>query len=343
MRAALHRSHGGLDVLEVAEVPDPQVGPGDVLIAVRAAGLNRLDLLQRQGPPLLPGFTLPHIAGMDAAGEVVAVGPEVDGVAAGDRVLVDPSLSCGECDVCRRGDDAFCPHKRVFGGSCAGGYAELAAVPATHVHRIPEGVSYEEAATIPTAWSTAWHALMVTGRIRLGETVMIHAAGSGVSTAAIQLAVRAGARVIATAGSRRKLDVAKRLGAEVLVDNRTEDVAAAARAATGGAGVDMVFDHVGPALFQPSVEALRQRGRLVFCGATTGVEVTLRLPRLYHFGLQLLGADSYTHREFAEMLDFYWRGGFEAVIDSVHRLDDVAAAQARLESGESIGKVLLVP
>jgi NADPH:quinone reductase-like Zn-dependent oxidoreductase len=329
--------------LEVAEVPDPTVGPDDVLLRVRASALNRLDVLQREGPALIPGFALPHIAGMDVAGEVIEVGNAVGGVEVGARVLVNPALHCGACEWCMAGDDGYCPDTRVVGGNAPGGFAELLAVPASHVYRIPDGVSYEEAATIPTIWSTAWHGLVATGDLRIGEGVMIHAAGSGVSTAAIQLAKRIGARVIATAGSERKLDYARKLGADVVVDNRAGDIIGVAKEVTGGRGVDMVFDHVGPALFQPSLFALRARGRLVFCGSTTGTDATFNLPYAYHFGIKLLGADPYSYAEFASMLDYYWTAGFEAVIDSEFPLDQIADAQTKMERGDVIGKVLVRP
>jgi NADPH:quinone reductase-like Zn-dependent oxidoreductase len=340
MRAALHRSHGGVEVLEIAEVADPEIGPRDVLVAVRYTALNRLDLLQREGPPLVPGFTLPHIAGMDVAGDVVDVGTAVDDLTVGDRVVVNPAVRCGSCSACARGDDMFCADSRVIGASGAGGYGELVAVPATHAHRLPAHVDDLEAAAIPTACSTAWNGLFTTGELRLGETVMIHAAGSGVSTAAIQLAKQAGATVIATASSDVKLEVAKRLGADVVVNHRSEDVLAAVLAATGE-GVDMVFDHVGPALFQLSLRALRPRGRMVFCGVTTGVEASFSLPHAYQRGLRLLGSHSYSYAEFGRMLEHCWTAGFEAVIDSVHPLEHVAAAHERLAGGDTIGKVLL--
>lgn len=343
MKAALHRVHGAPGVIEVVDVPEPEIGRLDVLVAVRSAALNRLDVLQRQGPALVPGFELPHIAGMDVAGEVVAVGDDVDTVTMGDRVLVNPALNCGFCDECTRGDDAYCSNGTVLGANRPGGFAERCAVPATHVLPIPDGVGFDEAATIPTAYSTAWRGLLGVGQLRLGETVLIHAAASGVSTAAIQLAKRAGATVVATAGSQAKLDVAAKLGADVCLNNRDDGWVEAARTATGGLGVDMVFDHVGAALFQPSLYALRPRGRLVFCGNTSGSEATFDLPYAYHFGLRLLGVDSYSRREFAEMLDHYWTGGYEPVIDSEFALSDLAAAQARLESGSVIGKVLILP
>jgi NADPH:quinone reductase-like Zn-dependent oxidoreductase len=324
---------------------DPEPGPGDVVIGVRAAALNRLDVIQRIGPPMLPGFTLPHIAGMDVAGEVVAVGDGVTTVGLGDRVLVNPALHCGTCEWCRRGDDGFCSEVRVVGATVPGGYADRCVVPATHLHHLPDWVSYEESATIPTIYSTAWHGLVTVGRLRIGETVMVHAAGSGVSVAAIQLAKHIGARVVASAGTPAKRDLAVKLGADVVVDSRADDVAGAARAATDGRGVDMVFDHVGPALFPASLFALRPRGRLVFCGTTTGTEASFNLPFAYHFGIQLLGVDPYSYAEFAQMLAAYWDGAFTPVIDSVYPLELTAVqeAQTRLERGDVLGKVLLRP
>ncbi len=343
MKAAIHRTFGGTDVLEVVDIPDPEPGPGDVLIGVRATSLNRLDVLQRQGPPLLPGFALPHIAGMDIAGEVLAVGTDVDAGRVGERVVVNPAVQCGVCPSCRAGDDAFCPEVKVVGGNHPGGYADLVVVPASHAYLLPDDVAFTTAAALPTVYSTAWHALVGTARLRIGEWVMIHAAASGVSVAAIQLAKRMGARVIATAGSEPKLALGRRLGADVVVDNRDGDIVAAAREATDGRGVDVVFDHVGPALFQASLFALRPRGRLVFCGSTSGDQATFNLPHAYHFGMQLLGADPYSYAEFAEMLAFTLNAGFDPVIDSTYPLADVAEAQRRLEAGDVLGKVVLVP
>ena len=343
MKAVLHRSFGGPEVLEFVELPDPSPGPGEVLVEVRATALNRLDVLQRQGPALIPGFSLPHIAGMDVAGSVAALGDGVSSVGVGDRVVVNPAVHCGECAACLSGDDAFCPAVKVVGGNHPGGYATLVVVPATHVHAIPDGMSFEEAASYPTTWSTAWHALVGTGRLQIGEWLMVHAAGSGVSVAAIQLAKRMGAKVLATAGSEAKLALATRLGADAVVNNRTGDVIGAAKQVTGGRGVDMVFDHVGPALFQASLFALRTRGRMVFCGTTTGADATFNLPYAYHFGLQLLGSDPYPFAEFGAMLDYVLAGGFDPVIDSTFPLADAAVAQRRMEDGDVLGKVVLLP
>lgn len=342
MKAVVQHGFGGVEVLAYEDVPDPGVGPRDVLVRTEAAALNHLDVLQRRGPAMLPGFSLPHIAGMDVAGTVVAVGDEVRERAVGDRVLVNPALECGTCRWCASGDDGLCSEVRVVGATRPGGYAELCAVPADHAHPIPDAVGFEEAATVPTIYATAWHALVTVGRLREGETLLVHGAGSGVTIAAVQLATRLGARVIATSRSAGKLELAGRLGADVLVDTAESDLAAACREATAGEGVDVALDHVGPALFTETLYALRPRGRLLFAGTTTGNRAEIDLPYAYHFGITVQGVEPYAAVEFAEMLDFYWKGGFEPVVDARFPLRDAAAAQERMERGESAGKVLLV-
>lgn len=343
MKAAVQQRFGPPEVLELLDVPEPVAGAHDVVVGVQACGLNYLDVLQRQGPALLPGFAMPHIAGMDVAGEIVAVGSDVDGPSVGDRVVVNPALHCGRCRLCVRGDDGYCERTRVIGGNHPGGYAQRCLVPASHVYAVPDHVSIEEAATIPTIYSTAWHALVVTARLRVGEWLLIHAAASGVSTAGIQLAKQMGARVIATAGSERKLEFAEAMGADVVVNNRTGDIIAASKEATGGNGVDVVMDHVGPALFQQSLLPLRPRGRMVFLGVTSGTEATFNLAHAYHFGLSLLGSDPYSYREFEEMLNHYWRSDFTPVVDSSFSLGMVGDAQRRMEAGDLMGKIVVTP
>ena len=344
MRAVLYDTHGGPEVLRLAEVSDPQPGPADVVVRVAAAALNRLDVIQRAGWFTMPGFELPHIAGMDVAGTVVAAGAAVDGVAAGDGVVVDPSLS-GVPEGSRlagRGD--LYGELGVIGATADGGYAELCLAPASHTFPIPAEMSFEAAAVFPTCWMTAAHALFDVGGLQAGETVLIHAAGSGVSTAAIQLARHAGAKVLATAGSETKCARARELGAADTANNRTTDVAAWARSVTGGAGVDMVFDHVGPALWEASMFALATRGRLVNCGNTTGDTVTIpSLGHLFHSGLRIMGSDPYRPEEFGPVWETYCSGGFTAPIDSVVPLEEAAAAQERLLAGDLFGKIVLRP
>ena len=190
MKAALYRSHGGPEVLEYAEVPDPVPGPGDVVVRVAAVGLNRLDLLQRQGPGMMPGFSLPHIAGMDVAGEIVATGAGVPASRVGERVVVNPAIACGRCDFCRRGMDHLCGEKAVVGGNRAGGYGALCVVPATHAHHVADHVDLVEAAAMPTVYSLAWHALFETGRLARAEPLVVPPAATGGATAAVRLAAR---------------------------------------------------------------------------------------------------------------------------------------------------------
>ncbi|WP_331767389.1 zinc-binding dehydrogenase [Embleya sp. NBC_00896] len=343
MRAVRHQGHGGPEILRAVELPDPEPGPGEVLVAVRAAAVNRLDLLQRRGPGLLPGFTLPHVPGMDIAGDIVAVGGGVHERRVGDRVLVNPALHCGRCTACRVGDDAWCAALRVVGGNRPGGYAEFVVAPAARTHRVPAHVGHVAAASLPTAYGMAWQGLVVRGGLRPGETLLVHGAGSGVSIAAVQLAQALGARVVVTSGSRAKLDRMADLGADVLIDHRTSDLAEQARAATDGLGVDLVLDHVGPALFQASLHALRPRGRLVFCGDTTGTEATFDLPHAFHSGVTLLGAGSCGHADFSAMVAFCLAHGLAPVVDTAYPLADAARAHRRLESGDAFGKVVLLP
>lgn len=342
MRAARYRAHGGPEVLELAEIPDPVPAPGEVLVRVAAVGLNRLDLLQRTGPGLLPGFSLPHIPGTDIAGRIAAVGAGVDARRVGERVIVNPSVSCGACPLCRAGTDGLCPDKVVIGGSASGGYGEMCAVPATHVVGVPDHVDLVEAASIPTVFSRAWQSLFVSGGLTIGETLLVHGASSGVTIAAVQLAKLAGARVIVTSRSDAALDHAAGFGADAGINTTTTDLVAAVLELTDGHGVDIVFDHVGPALFAASIRALRPQGRLVFCGVTTGDTVPLHLPSVYHRGITLIGSQSYTSADFDRMVAQCWTASLRSIVDRTLPIDEVAKAHQLMENGELRGKVVLV-
>lgn len=344
MKAVIYHQPGGPEVLQHTDVPDPEPGPVDVVVDVATAALNRLDVVQRNGWYALPGFSLPHIAGMDIAGVVSAVGSEVDGVSVGDRVVVDPSLA-GVDDRSKlggRGD--LYGELGVIGANVDGGYAERCLVPASHVFPVPDDMPLEHAATFPTCYLTASHALFDVGRLQAGETVLVHAAGAGVSVAAIQLAVQAGATVFATAGTDEKCERALELGASAVLNNRTGDVAGWARGLTEGAGVDMVLDHVGTALFGPSLFALGVRGRLVNCGNSSGDEATIpSLGYVFHSGISILGSDPYRPEEFAPAWQRFCAGGFQVHIDSTFPLDGAADAQQKLLSNDVFGKILLIP
>ncbi len=344
MKAMLYERAGDAGVLEFKDVPDPEPGPVDVVIAVEAAALNRLDVVQRNGWFQMAGFTYPHIAGMDVAGHIIEVGSAVEGLAVGDRVVVDPSLAGVDeaSKLAGRGD--LYGDLGVIGANADGGYAERCLVPASHVYRVPDGMPIEHAATFPTCFLTSAHAIFGIARLTAGETILIHAAGSGLSTAGIQLAKQAGATVLATAGTDEKCERALALGADAVLNNRTGDVTAFAREVTDGRGVDVVFDHVGTALFAASIFSLAPRGRLVNCGNSSGDEATIpSLGHLFHSGIQILGSDPYRPEEFGPVWDTFCSGDFEVVIDSEFELADAAAAQEKMLTSDFFGKIVLRP
>jgi NADPH:quinone reductase-like Zn-dependent oxidoreductase len=344
VKALLYRQPGGPEVLEYTDIADPTPGSRDVVIDVAATSLNHLDVVQRNGWFTMPGFTLPHIAGMDVVGTVSEVGSEVSLVKVGDRVVVDPSLAGVPDGSTLAGMGDLYGDLGIIGGTVAGGYAERCLVPETHVHRIPDTMSWHHAVVFPTAWLTAHHAIVDVGRLAAGETVMIHAAGSGVSMAGIQIAKHYGATVLATAGSADKCAKALELGADHVANNREVDVTGWAREVTHGAGVDMVFDHVGPALWAASMFSLKPRGRLVNCGNTTGDSATIpSLGFMFHMGVQILGSDPYRYEEFAPAWAMYAQGDFRSPIDSVFPLAEGAAAQDKMLRSDFFGKIILEP
>ncbi len=344
MKAVLYHQPGGAEVLQYTDVADPEPGVDDVVVRVGACALNRLDVVQRNGWFQMPGFSYPHIAGMDIAGTIVSVGAKVTSVKVGDRVVVDPSMSGvpGGSKLAGRGD--LYGELGVLGATEHGGYAELCLVPSTHVYRIPDSMTVEHAATFPTCWLTAAHALFDVGGLQAGESVLIHAAGSGVSVAGIQLAKHAGATVFATAGTDDKCERALSLGADHVLNNRTGDVAGWVRGLTHGAGVRMVFDHVGTALFGPSLFALGVKGRLVNCGNSSGDTATIpSLGYVFHSGISIIGSDPYRPEEFGPVWDTFCSAGFPAIIDSEFPLREAGAAQEKLASNDVFGKILLRP
>ena len=344
MKAMLYNEVGGPEVFQYIDVPDPEPGAVDVVVDVAATSLNRLDLVQRNGWFQMPGFQFPHIAGMDVAGIVSAVGDAVTSVSVGDRVVVDPSLAgvAEDSKLAGRGD--LYGELGVIGATVDGGYAEKCLAPASHVYAIPDEMSFDHAATFPTAYLTAAHALFAVGGLKAGETVMIHAAGSGVSTAAIQLAKNAGATVLATAGTDEKCERALTLGADHVANNREVDVAGFARETTSGTGVNMVLDHVGTALFGPSLFGLGVHGRLVNCGNSSGDEATIpSLGYVFHSGIKILGSDPYRPEEFGPVWDTFSEGSFEVPIDSTFDLADAAAAQDKMMQSDFFGKIILRP
>jgi len=346
MRAARYEQTGGPEVVELVDVADPDPGTVDVVVQVGACALNRLDVVQRNGWFALDGFALPHIAGMDVAGTVLAVGSEVDAddVAVGDRVVVNPSMVGVDDRSALGGRGDVHGDLGIIGATLDGGYAERCLVPASHVFAVPDSVPIEHAATFPTAFLTASHSLFDVGGLTAGETIMIHAAGSGVSVAAIQLAKQAGATVLATAGSQPKLDKALAIGADHVLDNREGDVTGWAREVTAGKGVDMVLDHVGAALFAPSLFAIGVGGRLVTCGNTSGDEAVIpSLGYMFHNRISILGSDDYRPEEFGPAWQAFCDGDFHVAIEREYPLAEAGAAQEHLVGGDFFGKILLRP
>lgn len=342
MRAIILRSHGGPEVLEEAEVPTPEVGPGQVRVQIRATALNHLDLWVRGGLPTLK-LPLPHILGSDIAGEVESVGSHVEGVEVGQEVLVQPGLSCMRCEACLSGQDNACPTYRILGEHVHGGYAEFITVPAANLVPKPQRLSWEEAAATPLAFLTSWEMLVRRAQVQAGETVLVQAAASGVGSAAVQIAKLLGAQVIATASTADKQARAKELGADHTLDSGREDLAREVRRLSGGKGVEVVFDHVGEATWDASVRSLRNGGRLVTCGATTGYDVGVDLRHLFYRRLSLLGSTMGAKGDLHRIAQLIDQGRLQPVVDRAFPLADASKAHEHLASRGQFGKVVLLP
>src|SRR5713101_2841465 len=289
MKAIVFQKHGGPEVLQYTDAPEPVPGPRDVLVRVRACALNRLDLWVRQG---LPGVAipLPHIPGSDVAGEIAQVGRDVTRMKPGEKVVLAPGVTCGRCVACLSGRDNLCREFTNLGYMIDGGCAEYVRCPEVNCMPYPQNLSFEHAAAVPLVFQTAWHMLVGRARLQPGEDVLVLGAGSGVGSAAIQIAKFLGARVIATAGSDEKLAKARELGADETINHRTQKIRDEVRRFTGKRGVDIVFEHVGTATWDESLASLAAGGRLITCGATTGYDAKLDLRFLFSRQLSLLGS-----------------------------------------------------
>ena len=342
MKAIVFSQHGGPEVLRYAEVADPRIGPNDVLVRVRACALNHLDLWVRRG---LPGISIPmpHIPGSDMAGEVAKVGEQVTRVKVGQRVLLAPGISCGQCPQCLAGNDSACRRYTLFGYMVDGGCAELVKSPEVNVIPIPGDLSFEEAAAVPLVFLTAWHMLVTRARLQPGEDVLVLGAGSGVGSAAIQIARVIGARVIATAGSDAKLAKARELGAHETINHSTQKIVDEVKRLTDRRGVDVVFEHVGTATWEMSVASLAPAGRLVTCGATTGYDARIDLRHLFSRQFSILGSYMGGKAELYDVLKLLGRRQMKAVIDRTLPLSQCALAHELLEKREQFGKIVLIP
>ncbi len=341
MRAVVIREHGGPGVLQFEERPVPVPGAREVRIRVGAVGLNHLDLWVRNG---VAGhvFPLPIVPGCDVAGVVDALGPGASGVSPGDEVVVAPGVSCGRCQPCRRGDEPLCRHYAILGESVDGGCKEYVVVSDVSLFPKPPRLDLVQAAAVPLTFLTAWHMLETRARVQPGERVLVHAAGSGVSSAAIQIASLLGARVLATAGTDAKCARAGVLGAEETVNYRTADFAGEVRRWTGGRGVDVVVDHVGADTFERSLRCLVKGGRYVTCGATSGHELKTDFRLVFFKSLSILGSTMGGSSELSTVLDLVADGRLNPVVDRVFPLERIADAHRHLASREVFGKVVLV-
>jgi NADPH:quinone reductase-like Zn-dependent oxidoreductase len=342
MKAVAIRSHGGPEVVNLEELPDPQPAPGQVVVAVKAAALNHLDIWVRKGWPGL-NLSFPHVLGSDVAGVVESVGAGVEGVKVGDAVVVNPSLGCGRCERCLSGEENLCRRFTILGEHVSGGQAQKLAVPARNVLPRPARLSFEEAAAVPLTFMTAWHALVRRARLRLGETVLVHAAGSGVGVAAVQIAKLLGARVIATAGSDAKLEKARALGADEVVNYETQDFLKEVKRLTDKKGVEVVFEHVGKKTWEKSILAAAIGGRITTVGATTGYDPLTDLRHVFFRQISILGSTMGTAGDLVEVLRLVGEGKLRPVVDRVLPLADARKGQALLADRAQFGKIVLVP
>lgn len=342
MKAVIFRNHGGPDVLEYTEVPQPEIQATEVLVQIKACALNHLDVFVRGG---LPGIEipLPHILGSDVAGIVREVGELVTWVKPGDEVLLQPGLSCGHCAECLRGEDNLCRQYDMIGYRRDGGYAEFVAVPAVNVIPKPAQISWEAAAALPLVTLTAWHMLITRAKLQAGETVLVHAAGSGVGSIAIQIGKLLGARVIATAASDDKLTKARELGADETINYSQADWPKEVRRLTNRAGVDVVFEHTGEATWEGSISSLKNNGRLVTCGATSGYDARTDIRQVFYRHLTILGSFMGSKSELLAAMKFVEQGRVRGVVDRVLPLNDARRAQELMEDRAQFGKIVLVP
>jgi NADPH:quinone reductase-like Zn-dependent oxidoreductase len=342
VKAAIFKQHGGPEVLEYAEVPDPRIRANEVLVEVKACALNHLDIFVRRGMPGID-IPLPHILGNDIAGVVREVGELVTWVKAGDEVMVHPGVSCGHCEACLSGQDNLCREYDIIGYRRDGGYADLVAVPGVNIIPKPPQLSWEEAAALPLVTVTAWHMLVTRANVQPGEDVLVHAAGSGVGSVAIQIAKLRGARVITTASSDEKLAKARELGADDTINYTQADWPKEVRRLTDRKGVDVVVEHTGAATWPGSISSLKNNGRLVTCGATSGFDARTDLRQIFYRHLTVLGSFMGSKAELLEAIKFVREGKIHGVVDRVLPLSEARRAHELIEDRAQFGKIVLRP
>lgn len=344
MRAAIVHEHGDANKVKVKEVPCPKVSrPDDVLVRVRACALNRLDVFARRGltgPGLRPR-RLPFISGVDIAGEVAEIGAAVTGWRKGDRVVIYPGVSCGACESCRQGEESMCRSYQIIGEHTDGGLAEYCIVPAANIERLPEHIPYETAAAIPVAYTTAWRMIVTVGRLLPHERVLVLGASGGVGTAAIHIAKRIGAVVLAVTSDLDKATRLRKIGANATIDRTTQDLEEAVRDLTDGRGADMIINPVGGDSWRATVRSLATGGRMLLCGATAGDSPSISIREIYQAHRQILGAPMGNRGDFRAVFDLVFRKEITPTIDRVLPLEKIAEGHQLIESNKLVGKVIL--
>ncbi len=341
MLAMAFAKTGDVDVIEPMDLPEPELADDEVLVQVKACALNHLDLWLRKG--LSPKIPMPHIGGSDVTGEVAKLGRSVRGFNAGQRVMISPSLSCRNCEWCSRGEDSLCNEFKVFGFQTQGGLAEFTKARASDLIPISDAWSFAEWAAVPLVFLTAWHMLFRRVGLKPGDDVLVQAAGSGVGSAAIQIAKLAGARVIATAGSDAKLKLGQELGADYTINYNKTNFADEVMKITGKRGVDIVFEHVGESVWTDSLRCLARNGRLVTCGASSGPQVNIDLRFFFSRQLTVTGSYMGSRDELLQVVKLVERRALRPVVDRVMPLRETREAQRRMEEREQFGKIVLEP
>jgi NADPH:quinone reductase-like Zn-dependent oxidoreductase len=347
MKAVLFRTHGGPEVLQYTDFPTPEPKPGEALIRLQAAALNRMDVLVRNGWPGLK-LEFPHINGADGAGEIVVFGGDAGRseigdwrLEIGDRVVINANIGCGHCEFCLEGKDNLCANWHLLGETLRGTYAEYVAVPVKQLYKLPEDFDYHQAAAAALVYQTAWHSLVSRGKVQKGETVLIIGAGGGVNTASVQIAKYIGAQVIVVGSEAKKLELAKSIGADILIDrSREPDWSKSAFLATSKRGVDVVVDNVG-VTFMQSLRTLRKGGRLLTVGNSAGPKFEIDNRYIFAKHLSILGSTMSNLEEFTAVMDLVVTGKLKPVLDKTYPLQEAAAAQERLWQHENFGKITL--
>ena len=340
MHAAVIHRHGTLDELHFQEIDRPQVDPGHILVRARAVALNRLDLFVLEG---IPGVNLemPHVMGSDGAGIVEEVGQGVSRLEPGDQVMLNPGLSCGQCEFCVQGEHSLCIGFGLMGEHTGGTFAQYFQAPEANFERMPSGVSFEEAAAFSLVTQTAWRMLKTRARLRAGEDVFIHGIGGGVASAALQIAVLSGARTFVSSSSETKLEQARELGADHCFNYTTADVAKEVYKLTGKRGVDVVVEGPGAATWLQSLKMVRKGGRIVTCGATTGANPQTELRLIFWKQIEILGSSMSSRREYQEIIELLSRGKLRPVIARVFPLSQARDAIEFLQNQSQFGKIVL--